>query len=106
MAKQENIKAEGIIVRDLSNGIFEIELMTSDGESTGHVARGTIGSKLRLNNVRLCVQDRVILELSPYDLSLGRIVYRYNVGPDGKIIKKSQETESGNNRDKKGKKKR
>ena len=89
MAKQENIKAEGVITRDLSNGIFEVEILSSNGESTGHMARGTIGSRLRTNNVRLCVQDRVVLELSPYDLTLGRIIYRYNVGPNGEIIKKA-----------------
>ena len=104
MAKQENIKAEGLITRDLSNGIFEIELLNPDGESTGHMARGTIGSRLRMNNVRLCVQDRVVLELSPYDLSLGRIIYRYNVGPNGEIIKKAAVV--NNNRDGKGKKKK
>ena len=104
MAKQENIKAEGVITRDLSNGIFEIEILSPDGESTGHLARGTIGSRLRMNNVRLCVQDRVVLELSPYDLSLGRIIYRYNVGPNGEIIKKAVVV--NNNRDSKGKKKK
>jgi len=104
MAKQENIKAEGLITRDLSNGIFEIEILSPDGESTGHLARGTIGSRLRMNNVRLCVQDRVVLELSPYDLSLGRIIYRYNVGPNGEIIKKAAVV--NNNRDGKGKKKK
>ena len=104
MAKQENIKAEGLITRDLSNGIFEIEILSPNGESTGHLARGTIGSRLRMNNVRLCVQDRVVLELSPYDLSLGRIIYRYNVGPNGEIIKKAAVV--NNNRDGKGKKKK
>lgn len=103
MAKQENIKAEGIIIRDLSNGIFEISLLDKDGEDTGHVCRGTIGSKLRMNNVRLCVQDRVILELSPYDLSLGRIVFRYNIAPDGTIQKAPLQNF---NRDGKGKKKK
>ena len=104
MAKQENIKAEGIITRDLSNGIFEVEILSPDGESTGHLARGTIGSRLRTNNVRLCVQDRVVLELSPYDLTLGRIIYRYNVGPNGEIIKKASVV--NNNRNGKGKKKK
>ena len=67
MPKRETGKAEGVITRDLSNGIFEVEILSPDGESTGHFARGTIGSRLRTNNVRLCVQDRVVLELSPYD---------------------------------------
>ena len=104
MAKQENIKAEGVITRDLSNGIVEVEILSPDGESTGHFARGTIGSRLRTNNVRLCVQDRVVLELSPYDLTLGRIIYRYNVGPNGEIIKKASVV--NNNRNGKGKKKK
>ena len=104
MAKQENIKAEGVITRDLSNGIFEVEILSSNGESTGHLARGTIGSRLRTNNVRLCVQDRVVLELSPYDLTLGRIIYRYNVGPNGEINKKAAVV--NNNRKRKRKKKK
>ena len=104
MAKQENIKTEGVITRDLSNGIFEVEILSPNGESTGHLTRGTIGSRLRTNNVRLCVQDRVVLELSPYDLTLGRIIYRYNVGPNGEIIKKAAVV--NNNRNGKGKKKK
>ena len=103
MAKQENIKTEGIITNDLSNGIFEISLIDPEGNYTGHTCRGTIGSKLRMNNVRLCVQDRVILELSPYDLSLGRIVFRYNIAPDGTIQKAPLQNF---NRDGKGKRKK
>lgn len=103
MAKQENIKIEGIITADLSNGIFEVSMIDREGEFTGHVAKGTIGSKLRMNNIRLCVQDRVVLEVSPYDLTLGRIVYRYNVNPDGTV---QPRREKGSGNDRRGKKKR
>ena len=75
MAKQENIKAEGIITNDLSNGIFEVSLIDKDGEFTGHILSG----KLRTHNIRLNVQDKVTIEISPYDLTLGRIVFRHNV---------------------------
>ena len=79
MAKQENIKTEGIITNDLSNGIFEVSLIDKDGEFTGHSVRGTISGKLRTHNIRLNVQDKVTIEISPYDLSLGRIVFRHNI---------------------------
>ena len=84
--KQENIKQEGIIVNDLSNGIFEIDLLDKDGEPIGHTVRGTIGGKLRMHNIRLNVQDRVTLELSPYDLNLGRIIFRHAIDAAGVVI--------------------
>ena len=86
--KQENIQFVGIIVEDKSNSIFEVELLEVAGrelEAT-MTATCTISGKIRINGIRLNVGDKVQGELSLYDMSKGRILYRYNVhsdNPDG-----------------------
>ncbi len=71
MSKQSAISTDGIIIENLSNSMFKVEL------TNGHQILSTISGKIRMNNIRLMVGDKVKVEMSPYDLSKGRIAYRY-----------------------------
>ncbi len=71
MAKQTSIEQDGTIVEALSNVMFKVEL------ETGHQLIAHISGKMRMNYIKILPGDKVKLELSPYDLSKGRIVYRY-----------------------------
>ena len=81
--KQDCIKVEGIVTNNLSNGMFEVVLVDNDGEQNGHVVRASLGSKIRMHNIRISTGDRVSLEMSVYDLTNGRIVYRHDINLDG-----------------------
>ena len=71
MAKQELIKQDGIIEEALSNAMFRVKL------ENGHSIVATISGKMRMNYIRILPSDKVSVEMSPYDLSRGRIIYRY-----------------------------
>ena len=71
MAKQEAIEQDGVIVEALSNAMFRVEL------SNGHVVTAHISGKMRMFYIKILPGDRVKMEMSPYDWSKGRIVYRY-----------------------------
>ena len=71
MAKQTSIEQDGTIVEALSNAIFKVQL------ENGHQLIAHISGKMRMNYIKILPGDKVKLELSPYDLSKGRIVYRY-----------------------------
>ena len=71
MAKQSSIEVEGIILEALSNAMFRVEL-----ENT-HQVIAHISGKMRMNYIKILPGDKVKLEMSPYDLSKARIVYRY-----------------------------
>lgn len=71
MAKQDLIKQDGTIVEALSNAMFRVQL------ENGHIITAHISGKMRMNYIRILPGDKVALELSPYDLSRGRITYRY-----------------------------
>ena len=71
MSKQDAITQEGTITENLSNAMFRVEL------ENGHVVTAHISGKMRMHYIKLLPGDRVKLELSPYDLSKARIVYRY-----------------------------
>ncbi len=71
MAKQELIKQDGIIQEALSNAMFRVTL------ENGHVIVATISGKMRMNYIRILPGDKVAVEMSPYDLTRGRITYRY-----------------------------
>ena len=71
MAKQESIKADGIITEILPNTTFKVRL------ENGHEILAHISGKMRLNFIRILQGDKVTVELSPYDLTKGRIIYRY-----------------------------
>jgi translation initiation factor IF-1 len=71
MAKQDLIKQDGIIEEALSNAMFRVRL------ENDHVIVATISGKMRMNYIRILPGDKVSVEMSPYDLSRGRITYRY-----------------------------
>ena len=71
MQKKEADRKEGIITESLRNAIFRIRLDGEDEEILAHLA-----GKLRLHHIKVLPGDRVVVELSPYDSSRGRIVYR------------------------------
>ncbi|GMA32274.1 translation initiation factor IF-1 [Litorihabitans aurantiacus] len=72
MGKKDNvIEIEGVVVEALPNAMFRVEL------SNGHKVLAMISGKMRQNYIRILPEDRVVVELTPYDLSRGRIVYRY-----------------------------
>lgn len=72
MAKKEGvIEVEGTIVEALPNAMFRVEL------TNGHTVLGHISGKMRQHYIKILPEDRVVVELSPYDLDRGRIVYRY-----------------------------
>jgi translation initiation factor IF-1 len=70
MAKEEQIEMEGTIVDTLPNTMFRVEL------DNGHVVTAHISGKMRKNYIRLITGDRVKVELTPYDLTKGRITFR------------------------------
>ncbi len=70
MAKEESIEVEGIIKEALPNAMFRVEL------ENGHIVLAHISGKIRKHFIRILPGDKVKLELSPYDLSKGRITYR------------------------------
>jgi len=90
--KQDNIKLNGTVVEDLSNSMFRCE--TENGFSMVC----TISGKLRIHNIRILTGDSVGIEVSPYDLTHGRIYVRYQTGekpqtsynPNGKNKKKKR----------------
>ena len=71
MAKQKHIEQDGVITEALSNAQFRVEL------ENGHVLIAHISGKMRMYYLKLLPGDKVKLELSPYDLSKGRITFRY-----------------------------
>jgi translation initiation factor IF-1 len=71
MAKQASIEQDGTIVEALSNAMFRVEL------ENGHEIIAHISGKMRMHYIKILPGDKVKLEMSPYDLSKGRIVYRY-----------------------------
>lgn len=70
MSKSDLIEMEGTIVEKLPNAMFKVEL------ENGHVVLGHISGKLRMNFIRILPGDKVKIELSPYDLNKGRIIWR------------------------------
>ena len=71
MAKQSSIEQDGTIIEALSNAMFRVEL------ENGHQVIAHISGKMRMNYIRILPGDKVGVEMSPYDLSRGRIIFRY-----------------------------
>jgi translation initiation factor IF-1 len=71
MAKEEGIQVEGTVVEPLPNAMFRVELENK------HMVLAHISGKMRMHFIKILPGDKVTVELSPYDLSRGRIVYRY-----------------------------
>ena len=71
MAKQGRIKIDGVITETLPNATFKVKL------DNGHEILAHISGKMRMHFIKILVGDKVSVEMSPYDLSKGRITYRY-----------------------------
>ena len=69
MSKADVIEIEGVVAEKLPNAMFKVEL------ENGHIVLATISGKLRMNYIRILPGDKVTLEMSPYDLSKGRIIW-------------------------------
>jgi len=70
MAKEDNIEFEGVVIDTLPNTMFRVEL------ENGHVVTAHISGKMRKNYIRILTGDKVRVEMTPYDLTKGRITYR------------------------------
>lgn len=71
MAKEDLIKQDGEVAEALSNANFKVRL------ENGHIILATISGKMRMNYIKILPGDKVSVEMSPYDLTRGRIIYRY-----------------------------
>ena len=71
MAKEETLETEGTVVEALPNAMFRVEL------PNGHKILAHVSGKIRMHFIRILPGDKVTVELSPYDLTRGRITYRY-----------------------------
>ena len=86
MSKADVIEIEGVVVEKLPNAMFQVEL------ENGHKVLATISGKLRMNYIRILPGDKVTLEMSPYDLSKGRIIWRDSIFEDGqKKVEENQQ---------------
>ena len=71
MAKEDVIEIEGIVNETLPNAMFKVEL------ENGHELLAHVSGKIRMHNIKILPGDKVTVELSPYDLTRGRITYRF-----------------------------
>ena len=71
MPKEDAIEVEGKVVEPLPNAMFRVEL------AQGHKVLAHVSGKMRVNHIRILPGDKVTVELSPYDLTRGRITYRF-----------------------------
>jgi translation initiation factor IF-1 len=71
MSKEEAIEVEGKVVEPLPNAMFRVQM------ENGHKVLAHVSGKMRMNHIRILPGDRVTMELSPYDLTRGRITYRF-----------------------------
>ena len=71
MSKEDVIEVEGVVVEALPNGMFKVKL------ENDHIILAHVSGKMRMNFIRILPGDRVTMELTPYDLSRGRITYRF-----------------------------
>ena len=70
MPKDDNIEAEGVVIECLRNAMFKVRL------ANGHIVTCTISGKIRMHDIKILEGDTVKLEMSPYDITKGRITYR------------------------------
>ncbi len=71
MVKQESIEVEGVVTQALPNAVFRVEL------ANGHEVLAHVSGRVRRYRIKVLLGDRVLVELSPYDLTKGRITYRF-----------------------------
>ena len=70
MAKEDTIQMQGVVVENLPNTTFKIKL------ENGHTVLGPISGQMRMNNIRITPGDKVVVEMTPYDLNRARITFR------------------------------
>ena len=75
MAKEDHIEMEGTVIETLPNTMFRVQL------ENGHIVTAHISGKMRKHYIRILTGDKVTVQLTPYDLSKGRITYRCNTAP-------------------------
>jgi translation initiation factor IF-1 len=71
MSKEDQIEVDGKVVEPLPNAMFRVEL------DSGHRVLAHVSGKMRMNHIRILLGDKVTVQLSPYDLTRGRITYRF-----------------------------
>jgi translation initiation factor IF-1 len=71
MAKQSSIEQDGIVIESWENALFRVQL------ENGHIIIAHISGKMRLHYIKILPGDKVKIEMTPYDLSKGRIIFRY-----------------------------
>ena len=82
MSKEEKILAQGTVLESLPNGSYRVQIVSLSGQDLGDngmVVFGHVSGHMRKCNISLINGDRVDIELTPYDLEKGRIIYRHNV---------------------------
>lgn len=84
MPKEEALEMEGVVVEALPNTNFRVQL------ENGHVVLAHISGKMRKNYIRILMGDRVTVQLTPYDLTKGRIIFRNRDGAGGKEKEKEK----------------
>lgn len=92
MAKEEQIEMEGTVIDALPNTMFRVEL------DNGHVVLAHISGKMRKNYIRILKGDKVTVEMTPYDLSKGRITFRHKEGGGGRQQQSSSSSSSTQDR--------
>lgn len=91
MAKEEKIEANGTVIETLPNSRFILQL---DGFPEEHQVTATLSGKIRMNNIRILPGDKVKVEISPYDTTKGRIVYRYKASDFARLEAEQQAAQS------------
>ena len=71
MAKEEGMKVNGVVIEVLGNAMFRVKI-----DNSNHLVTAYIGGKLRKHDIKVIAGDKVVMEMSPYDLTKGRIMYR------------------------------
>lgn len=71
MAKEETLEMQGVVIEALPNATFKVKL-----DENGHVLLAYISGKMRMHDIRILAGDKVTLDISPYDVSRGRIIFR------------------------------
>ncbi|MBV9576907.1 MAG: translation initiation factor IF-1 [Gammaproteobacteria bacterium] len=88
MAKEEQLEMEGTVIDTLPNTMFRVQL------ESGHIVLAHISGKMRKNYIRILKGDKVTVEMTPYDLTKGRITFRHKEGGSSKPAEKETESRS------------
>lgn len=90
MAKEDHIEMEGTVTDTLPNTLFRVQLT-----ETGHIILAHISGKMRKNYIRILKGDKVTVEMTPYDLTKGRITFRHKEGGPSRQMSKPGAEEAG-----------